>query len=303
MTLAMLERFDLSAMGPGSVDAVHVMAEAYRLAYADRALYMADADFVAVPVPGLLDRGYLAQRAKLIDLSRSMGVPVPGRPPGCCGGARQAAGAHHEAGGTSHIAIVDARGNAVSMTTTIESAFGSHVMVRGFLLNNQLTDFAFAPAAGEGAPVANRVEPGKRPRSSMTPVIVFDGSGEPDAVLGSPGGSAIIRYVTKAIVGLLDWNLDVQQAIALANFGAEASATTLLERGSSVAPLAEALRARGHAVAIVDQNSGLHGIVAARVRRSGYWSATGEAAGGWTGGADPRREGIALGTDTHPDAR
>ncbi|MCL4763537.1 MAG: gamma-glutamyltransferase, partial [Burkholderiales bacterium] len=235
MALAMLEGHDLAAMGPGSADAAHLMAEAFRLAYADRARYMADADFVAVPVAGLLDRGYLARRARLVDRARSMGVPAPGRPPGCCADGPRAEGVHAEAAGPSHLSIVDARGNAVSMTTTIESAFGSHRMVGGFLLNNQLTDFSFVPAGADGAPAANRVEPGKRPRSSMTPVVVLDARGDLEAVLGSPGGSAIIAYVAKTIVGLVDWRLDVQQAIDLPNFGAQASATTELEHGTPAA--------------------------------------------------------------------
>jgi len=295
MTLAMLEDRDLRAMRPGSADAVHLIAEAQRLAYADRAAYMADADFVDVPLAGMLDRAYLAGRAKLIDASRSMGAPRAGQPPGCCRGPPRASGLDREEAGTSHVAIVDARGNAVSMTTTIESAFGSHVMVRGLLLNNQLTDFSFTPAGSDGAPVANRVEGGKRPRSSMTPVLVFGDGMRLEAVLGSPGGSAIIRYVAKAIVGMYDWGLDVQQAIALPNFGAEASATTILERGTAVAGLADALRARGHTVAIADQNSGLHGIARRIVRREGYWGPLRSEDGGWAGGADPRREGVAAG--------
>jgi gamma-glutamyltranspeptidase/glutathione hydrolase len=295
MTLAMLEGHDLGVMGPGSVDAVHLIAEAQRLAYADRAAYMADANFVDVPLAGMLDRGYLASRAKLIDMTRAMGVPKAGQPPGCCKGPRLASGLQREEAGTSHVSIVDARGNAVSMTTTIESAFGSHLMVRGFLLNNQLTDFSFAPAGSDGAPVANRVEGGKRPRSSMTPVVVFGDGMRLEAVLGSPGGSAIIRYVTKAIVGIYDWGLDVQQAIDLPNFGAEASATTVLERGTAAAALADPLRARGHVVAAVDQNSGLHGIVRRFTRRDGYWGPLRSEPGGWSGGADPRREGAAAG--------
>jgi gamma-glutamyltranspeptidase/glutathione hydrolase len=224
-----------------------------------------------------------------------MGAPRAGQPPGCCRGPPRASGLDREEAGTSHVAIVDARGNAVSMTTTIESAFGSHVMVRGLLLNNQLTDFSFTPAGSDGAPVANRVEGGKRPRSSMTPVLVFGDGMRLEAVLGSPGGSAIIRYVAKAIVGMYDWGLDVQQAIALPNFGAEASATTILERGTAVAGLADALRARGHTVAIADQNSGLHGIARRIVRREGYWGPLRSEDGGWAGGADPRREGVAAG--------
>jgi gamma-glutamyltranspeptidase/glutathione hydrolase len=298
MTLAMIEGHDLRAMGPNSVDAVHLIAEAYRLAYADRNQYMADADFVSVPVAGMLDRSYLAERARLISMARSMGVPAAGRPPGCCAVAEHANGLHHDAAGTSHVSIVDATGNAVSMTTTIESGFGSHLMVRGFLLNNELTDFSFTPTGAGGAPVANRVEAGKRPRSSMTPVVVFDDRMRLEAVLGSPGGAAIIQYVTKTVVGLYDWNLDIQQAINLGNFGAQASATTQLERGSPVAALADPLRARGHTVAIVDLNSGLHGITFAGARdegnRSGLWSILFPYQG-WAGGADPRREGIPMG--------
>ncbi|HEX4884899.1 MAG TPA: gamma-glutamyltransferase [Casimicrobiaceae bacterium] len=298
MTLAMIEGFDVRAMGANSVDAVHLIAEAYRLAYADRAQYMADADFVSVPVAGLLDRGYLAERAKLISMARSMGVPAAGRPPGCCTGPQQANGVHRDAAGTSQVSIVDAQGNALSMTTTIESGFGSHLMVRGFLLNNELTDFSFTPTDSAGRVVANRVEPGKRPRSSMTPVLVFDDRMRLDAVLGSPGGSAIIQYVTKTVVGLYDWNLNVQQAINLGNFGAQTSATTQLERGSPVAALADPLRSRGHTVSVVDLNSGLHGITFAGARddgnRSGLWAIL-RPYQGWAGGADPRREGTALG--------
>jgi len=297
MTLAMLEGFDLKAMGPNTADSVHAITEAYRLAYADRGQYMADADFVSVPLAGLLDRNYLAQRAKLISMSQSMGVPPVGEPPGCCA-AVVGEGVHHEPAGTSHLSIVDRDGNAVSMTTTIESAFGSYQMVRGFLLNNQLTDFSFTPTTATGAPVANRVEPGKRPRSSMAPVLVFDGRMRLDAIVGSPGGSAIIQYVTKTLIGLYDWNLDIQQAIDLGNFGAQTTATTQLEKGSSVRDLGPALAARGHTVSLVDINSGLHGIVFVGVRDE--CSRTGAAAvlpprPRWSGGADPRREGTVAG--------
>jgi gamma-glutamyltranspeptidase/glutathione hydrolase len=298
MALAMLERHDLAALGAGSAQAVHLVTEAYRLAYADRDRYMADSDFVDVPVAGLLDPAYLAQRAALIDGARSMGQPAPGQPPGCCKAGARADGVHAEAAGTSHVSIVDGWGNAVSMTTSIESAFGSHIVVRGFLLNNQLTDFSFAPARGEGAPVANRVEPRKRPRSSMTPLVVFDDRRELAAVLGSPGGAAIIAYVGKTLIGLLDWNLDAREAIHAGNFGAQASATTQLERGTPVAELAGELQARGHAVAVVDMNSGVQAITVLRAR-------DGEART-WlsrllaprhelAGAADPRREGVAIG--------
>jgi gamma-glutamyltranspeptidase/glutathione hydrolase len=293
----MLEGFDLKAMGPNTAASVHAITEAYRLAYADRGQYMADADFVSVPLKGLLDRNYLAQRAKLIDMSQSMGVPPVGRPPGCCAAAA-GAGTQYEAGGTSHLSIVDRDGNAVSMTTTIESAFGSYQMVRGFLLNNQLTDFSFTPTTAAGAPVANRVEPGKRPRSSMAPVLVFDDRMRLEAIVGSPGGSAIIQYVTKTLIGLYDWDLDIQQAIDLGNFGAQATATTQLERGSSVKDLGPALTARGHTVSVVDINSGLHGIVFDGTREGERRPGRATKAPGrtrWAGGADPRREGSAAG--------
>jgi gamma-glutamyltranspeptidase/glutathione hydrolase len=174
---------------------------------------------------------------------------------------------------------VDAEGNAVSMTTTVESQFGSRIMVRGFLLNNQMTDFAFSPEF-EGRPAANRVEPGKRPRSSMAPTFVFDREGRLQAVVGSPGGPAIINYVAKALVGLLDWRLDMQAAVALPNFGA-AYGPTFIERGTAYEDLADALEKRGHTLNFSSQTSGLHGIE--------------RIPGGWRGGADPRREGVARG--------
>ena len=299
MTLALVEPFDLRAMGIASADAVHAIAEAQRLAYADRNRYMADDAFVPVPVAGLLDPAYLAERRQAIDATRSMGVPSPGTPPGCCGRIALADGVHADAGGTSHVAIVDGEGSAVSMTTTIESAFGSHRMVRGFLLNNQLTDFSFAPTGVDGAPVANRVEPGKRPRSSMTPVVVLDPRGNLDAVVGSPGGASIIQYVTKWMVGHYDWGLDAQAAIDLGNFGAQASATTQLERGTALVSLEPALAGRGHRVALADLHSGTHAIVARRAWVSGAaWLDALAHRTGWEGGADPRREGTAAGTST-----
>jgi len=298
MTLGIIESYDVRAMGPNTVDSVHLISEAYRLAYADRAIYMADSDFVSVPLAGMLDRSYLASRRSLIDMTKSMGVPVAGKPSGCCAALDNGEGLHYEPPGTSHMSIIDRDGNALSMTTTIESGFGSYQMVRGFLLNNQLTDFSFTPTSATGAPVANRVEPLKRPRSSMAPAIVFDDHGRLDMVIGSPGGSAIIQYVAKAIVGVYDWNLDIQKAIDHGNFGAQTSATTNLEKGSSVKDLEAGLKARGHTVAVIDINSGLHGITFNGVRDNG--NRRGLAAilkpyAGWAGGADPRREGTAAG--------
>ena len=273
--LGMLEKTEFDRAAPGSELAVHLFAEAGRLAYADRLRYIADPDFVSQPVAGLLDPVYLKSRAALIG-ERAMGAPRAGLPHGAIAFADAP---DTELAGTSHVSIVDAEGNAVALTTTIESQFGSRIMVRGFLLNNQMTDFAFSPEF-EGRPAANRVEPGKRPRSSMAPTFVFDRDGRLQAVVGSPGGPAIINYVAKALVGLLDWRLDMQAAIALPNFGA-AYGPTFIERGTAYEDLADALEKRGHTLNFSSQTSGLHGIE--------------RTANGWRGGADPRREGVARG--------
>ena len=202
--LGLLEHFDMAALGP-TVDGYQALLEASKLAFADRNLYLADPDFVRVPVRGLLDPAYLTVRAQQIRLDTSMEKAAGGNPPW-----RETRlwSPDESAGrpGTSHLVIVDAEGNAVSMTTTIESAFGSQLMVGGFLLNNELTDFSFQPEA-DGRPVANRVEGGKRPRSSMAPTMVFDRAGEPVLLIGSPGGSQIIGYVAQALVGVLDWGM------------------------------------------------------------------------------------------------
>jgi gamma-glutamyltranspeptidase/glutathione hydrolase len=273
--LGILERADFHRAPPNSARAAHLFAEAGRLAYADRARYLADPEFVPVPVAGLLAREYLASRAKLIG-ERSLGTAAPGEPRGA-GSFADAPGI--APGGTTHFSIVDARGDAVAMTSSIETIFGSRILVRGFLLNNQLTDFAFAPQA-EGRPAANRVEPGKRPRSSMAPTLVFGPDGGLAMAIGSPGGPLIINYVAKALVAALDWGLDVQAAISLPNMGSM-NGPTLLERGTPYEPLGAELAARGHALEVRPLQSGLHGIE--RVR------------GGWRGGADPRREGVARG--------
>ncbi|MEO8142688.1 MAG: gamma-glutamyltransferase, partial [Betaproteobacteria bacterium] len=283
--LGMLENFDMSASKPvggaATLMGVHLFAEAGKLAYADRGLYMADPDFVKAPVAGLLDKVYLAERAALIRYSAAMdGAAKPGVPKAMKTASLGADNAL-ELPSTSHIAVVDRQGNALSMTTTIEDAFGSRLMVRGFLLNNELTDFSFAPEEN-GRPVANRVEANKRPRSSMAPVIVFDRAGRVQLVAGSPGGSAIINYVAKTLVGVLDWGLDVQQAISLPNFGSRNfGGATELESNTGVAALQGGLRLLGHNVRVTEFTSGLQGI-----QRS---------PGGWIGGADPRREGIVLG--------
>ena len=277
MMLAMLERFPLAKMKPGSLDAVHLFSEAGRLAYADRDRYLADPDFVTPPLAQLLDRNYLARRSALIRDDRSLGTA----PPGDFAGA-QAFGDDHTAAlpSTTQISVVDDDGNAVSFTSSVESAFGSRILVRGFLLNNQLTDFSLLPSSN-GMPAANRVEPGKRPRSSMAPTLVFDAQNRLRYVLGSPGGSMIINYVAKTLVGLIDWKLDAQQAADLPNFGSR-NRTTELEAGTAAEDLAPQLRARGHAVRVLPMSSGVHVIAITPGK-------------GLSGGADPRREGVALG--------
>jgi gamma-glutamyltranspeptidase / glutathione hydrolase len=306
-TLGMLEHFPMANHKPTDVDlnggkptvmGVHLISEAERLAYADRDKYVADTDFV--PLPGgspdtLLGSDYLAGRAALISEQRTMGTAKPGvfGPP-----ATPAPPTPEH--GTSQISIVDAQGNAAALTTTVESAFGSFHMVDGFILNNQLTDFAAEPAGPDGVPVANRVEPGKRPRSSMAPTLVFDGTGQSGAkgplyaVLGSPGGSVIIQFVVKTVVGMIDWGLDPQQAVSAVDFGAANSPKTNVGgehpaidtsgppgQAGDHDPLVQGLRQLGHQVDLADQSSGLSAII--------------RDVAGWVGGADPRREGLVMG--------
>jgi gamma-glutamyltranspeptidase / glutathione hydrolase len=255
--LGVLERKSFARAAPQSAHSLHLLIEAERLAYADRARYLGDADFVPVPIKGLLDGAYLDARARLIG-ERALNIAPPGS----------------FESGTSHLAIADAQGNVVSMTTTIESVFGSRILVRGFLLNNQLTDFDFEPGG------ANQVQGGKRPRSSTTPVIVFARDGSVRLAAGSAGGAMIINYVAKALVAALDWELDMQAAIAAPNLG-NRSGPTEIEQGSAYEALAPALRARGHDVSIHPLTSGSHGIE--------------RVPGGWRGGADPRRDGTVRG--------
>jgi gamma-glutamyltranspeptidase/glutathione hydrolase len=275
--LGILSHFDMPRVRPGSSEAVHLVSEAGRLAYADRGRYAADDRFKPVPVRGLIDPAYLAERARLIRPEKSLGRAEAGLPSGA--EVAYAADAADRSRGTSHISVVDDTGNAVAMTTSIEYFFGSRIMVRGFVLNNTLTDFNFVPVEG-GGPVANAVEPGKRPRSSMSPTVVFDEAGRVHLLAGSAGGSAIINHVAKVLVATLDWKLDIQAAIDFPNFGSR-NGPTEIERGTSLEQLIAPLRGVGHEVRVMDMTSGLHGIM----RRGS----------GWLGGADPRREGVARG--------
>ena len=280
--LGMLERFDLPAMGDDRVASIHLVAEAGALAFADRDLYLADPEFVDVPVAGLLDRSYVRMRSALIDPSRairevSAGVPAMAEV------AFLAPSPPNEMSSTSHFSIVDGFGDAVSMTTSVQGAFGSQLMVGGFVLNNQLTDFSFTPEIG-GRPVANRAEGGKRPLSSMSPTMIFDEDGRLTVLIGSPGGTRIIGFVAQAIVSIVDWDLNVQDAVAAPHFLSRGGPVEL-EEGTDLAQFAEPLRALGHDVRVSNLNSGLHGIVI-------EYSDDGRVL---YGGVDPRREGVALG--------
>jgi gamma-glutamyltranspeptidase / glutathione hydrolase len=269
--MAILERTDIAARGPGDAQAWFLFAEASRLMYADRDRYVGD---VAVPIAGMLDPSYVAGRARLIG-ERAAPPPQPGTPPGAPAAARDST---LEPAGTTHFVVGDARGNVVSMTATVESIFGSGRMVDGFFLNNEMTDFSFQPRDAQGRPAANAVAPGKRPRSSMTPVILLGPDRAFAGAIGSPGGNAILAYVAKALVGLIDWGLPMQEAIALPNLIARgANFTGEVDRFP--AGVVVALRARGVTVqAGAGEDSGLHGVYAGRGR--------------FEGGADPRREGV-----------
>lgn len=271
----------LGSDGLPTADWLHFYTEAARLAFADRAKYVGDPDFVAPPAgawTSLLSPGYLAGRARLIG-DRPMKVARPGQPEGMR--INLAPMPDQPEYGTSHISIVDAQGHAVALTTTIENAFGSRQMVRGFLLNNELTDFSFTPRDAQGNLVANRVQPGKRPRSSMSPTLVFDkATGQLVMVGGSPGGAFIIHYIAKILWGTLHWGLNMQQAIDLPNFGSANNLILLEEKGFPAAAV-EALEARGHDVQEMDMTSGLQAIQ--------------RIPGGYFGGADPRREGVVMG--------
>lgn len=277
--LAMAERTPDIELGPDSAAAWTAFAQLQRLMYADRDRYVGDPGFVGVPVQGLLDPTYVASRAALAP--GLTGAAQPGTPPG---GVLMGPDATHEPSGTTHFVIVDAAGNAVSMTTTVESVFGSGRMAAGFFLNNQLTDFSFAPTRADGGPAANAVAAGKRPRSSMSPIIVLDQQGRLVGAFGSPGGPSILAYNTKALIGVLDWNLPVQQAFALPNLVARGDGF-----GADTERFPEAVREGMAANGVTlrpnaSENSGLHGGIW-RQRPDGQWA--------WDGGADDRREGVA----------
>ena len=288
--LGILENFDVSG-DPLDVQNVHLFTQAGRLAFADRNLYVGDTDYVTVPVEGMLDEGYLASRAALIS-DVDLGTAQAGTPPGVFDpAAPQAASTDN---GTSHVSIVDRYGNALSMTTTIESSFGNGVMVPGwgFLLNNELTDFSFAATDANGTPIANRVQSGKRPRSSMSPSIVFDGDGEVFLVTGSPGGSRIIGYTAQSIVNVIDFGLDPQEAINVPHYMNRNGRTDLETPIPGVtldydsATLRAELEARGHPVGVIEQTSGLSLILVTE--------------DGLVGGADMRRDGAVGGSDLPP---
>lgn len=278
--LGLLQRFPSSDLQPRTLTALHLISEAERLAYADRAQWLGDPDFVPVPLAGLMDRAYLDSRSRLIDPMRAMGTAPAGVPllqktelPVYAPMRPQIEQ------GTSHLAVVDDRGEAVSMTTSVEAAFGAQIAAGGFLLNNQLTDFSYEPII-DGKPVANAPAPGKRPLSAMSPTIVFDHDGKFFAAVGSPGGRQIIGYVAQAIVNLIDAKLSMPE-VAAAPRHINLNGATLIERGTQLETLTPALTAMGHQVRPVKFDSGVNGI-----RRVN---------GGYEGGADPRREGVALG--------
>jgi gamma-glutamyltranspeptidase/glutathione hydrolase len=281
--LKLVEPFDLGkGRGvAGNSRALHLLAEAQRLAFADRDRYVGDPDLVSIP-SGLLEDKYIASRRSLINLETAMEKkPAPGVPQQL-GYVVPGMDSTLELEGTSHLSIVDDAGNIVSMTTTIEGAFGSRLWASGFLLNNEMTDFAFRPVDADGRPLANAVAPGKRPRSSMAPVIVFDEHGQPWAVVGSPGGSRIIMYVVKSLVALIDWQLNAQEAAAMMNFGNRGDAFEIEVDHRAALWQALQLRRYGHRISAGQLNSGAHIIV---IRKDGLME----------GGADPRREGVARG--------
>jgi gamma-glutamyltranspeptidase/glutathione hydrolase len=276
-TLKQLERFNLGALGPNSPSAWHLIAESMRLAYADREQYLGDADYISVPVAGLMDPAYLASRSALISPDKAIANVVAGTPPGAPKVA--CAGAPVDERGTSHFVAVDSAGNVASETSTIESPFGSGLMVSGYYLNNELTDFNLTPDKN-GCPTANRVEGGKRPRSSMSPTIVWGPDGHVRLAVGAAGGATIPAQVLKAIIGVIDWRLTAQQAIALPVIFAPGADTVFVERGTYLEAMAPQLQALGHKVQVRDPSFKANAI---------EWTN-----GRWVGAADPRSEGAAV---------
>ncbi|WP_372730220.1 gamma-glutamyltransferase [Novosphingobium sp.] len=276
--LKQLERFDMKALGPADPTAWHLITESQRLAYADREQYAADADFVSVPVKGLIDPAYLAARSALISPSATMPSALPGTPPGAT--LAFARPAHQEEHGTTHFVTVDRWGNSTSYTSTIEGPFGSGLMVGGYYLNNELTDFNIVPEK-DGKPTANRVEGGKRPRSSMAPTLVYGPDGKLRLAVGAAGGTTIPAQVAKAIIGVLDWNLSARDAIALPTVFAPGGETVFVEKGTSLEAMIPALQALGHAK-IMARNPSFKA------------NAIEHLDGVWRGAADPRSEGAAV---------
>ncbi len=281
--LGMLEKFDPKTLQPNQLSTVHLFTQASRLAFADRATYLGDPASISIPLSGLLDPAYLRQRARLIDPARDMGKAQPGTPPRQPGEQRAdyAPQSSPQLPGTSHLSIIDAQGQAVSMTTTIEYAFGARLITGGFLLNNELTDFSFEPVK-DGKPVANAPAPGKRPMSAMSPSLVFKPDGTVWIATGSPGGPRIIAYTAQSLISLIDGGQTPQQAAALPHY-ANLNGPTLLEEGTPITALQAPLEAMGHEVRQTKLESGLHII-----RRDIH-------SGGLEGGADPRRDGTAQG--------
>ncbi len=275
--LGLIEPFDIASLGPDSAESWRLIGDASRLAFADRGRYMADIDFVPMPLTGLLDKTYLAERAKLLESTTAL-ESVDAGMPSFSHAMNLADDEAIEFPSTSHFSIVDTYGNVVSMTTTIENGFGSRLMVNGFMLNNELTDFSFR-SHKEGVPIANRLEPGKRPRSSMAPTIVMKDN-KPVIVTGSPGGSRIIGYVAQSIIAMIDWKMHPQAAISMPHL-VNRFGTFDIEAGTSAETLKPELEALGYKTSVQDLNSGIHAIMI-----------TG---GGLIGGADPRREGIVIG--------
>lgn len=274
--LKMLEQFDLSQYKPDSIEFANLYTQSSAMAYADREKFIADSDYTNLPFAAMINTAYLERRAEGIEVDKKWRRARAGQP---YAEANVALGMSMELPNTSHVSIVDKDGNAVSMTTSIEFMFGSGLMVEGFLLNNQLTDFSFSPTQ-DRFPVPNRVEPGKRPRSAMSPTMVFDKDNNLEVVVGSPGGSRIVSYVAQTLIGVLDFGLDIQQAINLPKI-TNRNDYTALEKGTPLEKLEAPLTALGHNVKVIDLNSGLHGIQFK--------------SGKLIGGADPRREGIAVG--------